>query len=84
MSYYPWVQALAPSAPVGPVASKSVAVAVGPQAGDWFDPTVESHPQTLNEAGFITSPFPAPVDPATGKVPLTDVEIAAWIARGKH
>ena len=47
-------------------------------AGDWYDPTVETIPQTFNEFGFITSPTPAPVDPNTGRVPLTNADVCAW------
>jgi len=48
-------------------------------AGDWYDPTAASFPQTFNEFGFITSPSPAPVNPKTGAVPLTNADVCAWV-----
>jgi hypothetical protein len=61
------------------VASLSVAPKAVLGAGDWFDPTTKTVPMTFNESGFITSPSPAPVNPRTGLVPMTNADVCAWI-----
>jgi hypothetical protein len=67
-----------------PAAVQWVTGTVGPTAvttaiaSNWYDPTKATVPQTFNEFGFITSPLPAPVNPKTNAVPLTNIDICNW------
>jgi len=63
----PWV-----AGTVGPTA---VTCDVAP---GYYDPTKVTVPQTFNEFGFLTSPLPAPVNPKTNAVPLTNIDICNW------
>lgn len=77
---FPWVASLATwTAATTTVTQAGEPVVDTRGAGDWYDPTVETLPQTFNEYGFITSPSPAPVNPKTGTVPMTNADVCAWI-----
>jgi hypothetical protein len=66
----PWVTSS------GGVGNQALSIGV---ASTYYDPTVETVTPTFNEFGFLTSRLPAPVNPATNAVPLTNADICAWM-----
>jgi hypothetical protein len=76
----PWVASITMAATSGAVRTlPDVATVDARTAADFYDPTAETVATTFNEFGFITSPSPAPVDPRTGAVPMTNIEVCHWV-----